>query len=184
MVILVIALKIAGPKEEHPAAGQMNAAVYDEPSAQDAGRKKFTIDVGEGADRDVLAADNMIAARERGVPGNRDLFAMANSREDDDPAAAMRRKDGEEKEQTQDNRSVRERAEEAFGIARETPASVRGTEPQQEEDQKPAPKTVKVASATPQKTPQKAEPEPVPEPEPAAVDTTPAPQPVRVRRRD
>ena len=142
MVLLVVILKVAsamgGDAPKAPAAQQEVSQ-----------RKPFTMTVPEGADRDVLGAPNMIAARENGRKGNRDLYNRPGDGTEDDPLAKMK-KGGRQDDTVREDRSLREMAQEAFGAAPHvTPATAaagqQGAPQEAKEDPAPSkPRTVKV----------------------------------------
>ena len=176
MILLVIILKIATAM-----GGDTPRGPEVQPQEQ-VQRKPFTMTVPEGADRDVLGAPNMIAARESGRKGNRDLYNRNNDGSEDDPLVRMKKGD-QEKDSVKEERSVREMAQEAFGaVPHQTPATAQAAAQQYEpkeakEEPSPSkPRTVKVRQqpATPV---EKVTPE-----QPKAEEKPKEAEPVKLRR--
>lgn len=167
LVILVVALRLAG-------AGHGAATPEDGPAE---GRTKpFTMTVPEGDDRDrnVLGAKSMIAARETGRRGNRDLYNAAAD-DAEDPYATMQ-KGRKPAADTAQGRSVREMAQEAFGVApHTTPATAAQEAPPEEEK----PRTVKVRGGAPRAQAESPAQERQTE---EAREEAPEAEPVRLRR--
>lgn len=174
MVIAVIVAKIA------TASG-----VGRETSAADPVEQTYrtpNIDIPKGEDRDVVGTTSMIAARENGRRGGRDLYNQGRGDEGDDPYSSIKR--NAPREDTTESRSIRDLAREAFGVEPHvTPADAQPKEePKAAEESVETPRPRKVAVSRP------AQKNPSPEPrkeekkteEPA--EQTQTPEPVKVRR--
>ena len=185
LAILVIVLKIAQGSHKDADNGQI-------PHEPDRKRFSMTVPEGEDRDREVLGATSMIAARENGRRGGRDLYERGAGGDDEDPYAVISEKKSKNQEEETDTRTEREKAVAAFHDQQHvTPATGKEESPAPPaREQKPSkPRTVSVNRPSPQTQsqpqdqprPPKSEPETKEEPAPEA-ETEVQAEPVKIRR--